>query len=97
MNTTKERYEGERTRKTDMIWSATQVGLRTVEAGLGGHDACASVVDEGVSMSSFPISKRGRLVMSDCPTFIGFVWSGTENISENQKQHRHLLLTMTCS
>ena len=73
MNTTKERCEGERTRKTDTTWSATQVGLRTVKSGLGGPDAGVSGDDEGVSMTSFPISKRGRLVMSDCPTFSGFV------------------------
>ena len=84
MNTTKERCEGERTRKTDTTWSATQVGLRTVEAGLGGHDAGVSGVDEGVSMSSFPISKRGRLALPDCPTFSGFVASGNENTGENR-------------
>ena len=42
MDTTKERREADRTRKPDMTWSATQVGLRTVEAGLGGHDAGVS-------------------------------------------------------
>ena len=86
MNMIKERCEGERTRKTDTTQPATQVGLRTVEAGLGGHDAGVSGDDEGVSMTSFPITKRGRLALSDCPTFIGFVWSGNENISENQNR-----------
>ena len=86
MNTTKERREGERTRKTDTTWSATQVPVRRVKAGLGGHDAGVSGVEEGVSMTSFPIMKRGRLALSDCPTFIGFVESGNEDTSENQNR-----------
>ena len=73
MNTTKERREGDRTRKTDTTWSATQVPVRRVKAGLGGHDAGVSRDDEGVKRRSFPISKRGRLALSDCPTFSGFV------------------------
>ena len=42
-------------------WSATQVGLRRVKAGLGGHDAGVWGVEEGVENTSSPISKRGRL------------------------------------
>ena len=84
MNTTKERYEGDRTRKTDTTQPATQVGPRRVKSGLGGPDAGVSGVVEGVERSSFPLSKRGRLVLSDYPTFSGFVVSGDENITENQ-------------
>ena len=73
MNTTKERYEGDRTRKTDTTQPATQVGPRRVKSGLGGPDAGVSGVVEGVERSSFPLSKRGRLVLSDYPTFSGFV------------------------
>ena len=40
-------YEGVR--------QATQVGPRTVEAGLGGHDDGASGVDEGVGSVSLPL------------------------------------------
>ena len=54
-------------------WPATQVCLRTVESGLGGHDACVWGVDEGVENASLPITKRGRLWLSDYPTFSDFV------------------------
>ena len=53
-------------------WPATQVGLRPVKAGLGGHDDGASGVDDGVEKSSIRISKRGRTAMSEYPTFSGF-------------------------
>ena len=51
------RVEGERA-GNDMTLPATQVGPRTVEAGLGGHDDGASGVDEGVENASLPLSKR---------------------------------------
>ena len=68
----------------DRTGSATQVGLRTVEAGLGGHDDGASGVDEGVEKASVPLSKRGRLAMSDCPTFSDFAREQNENSSAKQ-------------
>ena len=43
----------------DTTWPATQVCPRAVKAGLGGHDAGASGVDEGVETASLPLSKRG--------------------------------------
>ena len=64
--------------------------MRRVKAGLGGHDAGVSGVDEGVSMTPFPISKRGRLVMSDCQTLSCFVRSGNEDTSENQTESTSL-------
>ena len=39
----------------DGIRSVTQVGPRTVEAGLGGHDAGVSGVDEGVESALLPL------------------------------------------
>ena len=54
-------------------WPATQVGLRTVKSGLGGHDDGVCGVDDGVEKVSFPVTKRSRPTRSDCPTFSGFV------------------------
>ena len=71
----------ERTRKMGATWSATQVGLRPVKSGLGGHDAGVSGGDEGVEDTSIPILKPGRTGMSDHPTFSGFRRIGTENHS----------------
>ena len=51
--------------ENDTTRPATQVGLRTVEAGLGGHDDGVLGVDEGVENASLPLSKRRRLTMSD--------------------------------
>ena len=42
----------------DTTRPASQVGLRTVKAGLGGHDDGASGVDEGVETASVLLSKR---------------------------------------
>ena len=40
--------------KLGKTWSATKVGPRRVKAGLGGHDAGVSVVDDGVETVSIP-------------------------------------------
>ena len=48
------------------------MSVRRVKAGLGGHDAGVSGVDDGVENTSFPISKRGRLALPECPAFSGF-------------------------
>ena len=61
----------------DMTWSATQVWLRPVESGLGGHEEGVIGVDGGVKNSSLPLRKRGRMSGSECPTFSGF--TGVEN------------------
>ena len=55
--------------KLGTTWSATKVWLRPVKAGLGGHDAGVSGVDDGVENTSIPLRKRGRTVLSDCATF----------------------------
>ena len=55
--------------KLGKTWSATKVWLRPVKAGLGGHDAGLSGVDEGAETTSIPLRKRGRTVLSDCATF----------------------------
>ena len=68
-----ETAETERTRKMGTTWSATQVGLRGVKSGLGGHDAGVSGGDAGVKNTSIPITKRGRMAMSNHPTFSDFV------------------------
>ena len=40
--------------KNDTTWPATQVGLRPVKAGLGGHEAGVFGVDDGVENTSLP-------------------------------------------
>mgnify|MGYP004601358651 CR=1 FL=1 len=51
--------------KNETTWSATQVGLRPVESGLGGHDDGASGVDDGVKKTS-PSYENG----DDSPSWI---------------------------
>ena len=41
--------------KNVMTWPATQVGLRGVKAGLGGHEAGVFGVDDGVENISLPL------------------------------------------
>ena len=57
----------------DATWMATQVGLRGVKAGLGCHDDGVSGDDAGVENASIPLWKRGRLALSESPTFSDFV------------------------
>ena len=56
----------------DTTRQATQVGLRTVKAGLGGHDDGASGVDEGVGNSSFLFRKSRRTALTELRTFSRF-------------------------
>ena len=51
------RATGRRSRRaeTGTAWAATQVGLRPVESGLGGHDDGVWEVDEGVENTSLPL------------------------------------------
>ena len=65
----------------------TEVGLRTVKAGLGCHDAGASGVDEGIETASFPISKRSRLTWSELSSFSGFEGADNEDDSEFQNDY----------
>ena len=58
--------------KSDTTWLATQVGPRTVKAGLGGHEAGVFGVDEGVENTSIPLRKRVRMGMFVCVTFSDF-------------------------
>ena len=67
--------------KNGKTWPATQVGLRPVEAGLGGHDAGVWGVDEGVKNASSPIPKRGRYALSDCVTLQWVERVEKENVS----------------
>ena len=80
-----ETAEAERTRKMGATWSAPQVGLRPVKAGLGGHDAGVSGGDEGVEKASIPLWKRGRMAMSGHPTFSDFI--GVENENDSARQN----------
>ena len=82
-----ETAETEQTRKMGTTWSATQVGLRRVKAGLGGHDDGVSGVDEGVEETSIPISKRGRMTWSEYTTFSDF-WA-VESETDNAKQNHY--------
>ena len=54
------------------IQSATILGLRGAEGCLRGNDDVVCAVDEGVESAPLPLCKRGRLAMSDCPTFSDF-------------------------
>ena len=53
-------------------WLATQVGRRPVKAGLEGHDAGVSGVDDGVKNSSILLRKRGRTAQSVRASFSDF-------------------------
>ena len=65
---------GRTTRKAenDATWPATQVCLRPLESGLGGHDAGVFGVEEGVETTRLPLLKRGRTAVSECATFSDF-------------------------
>ena len=65
-------------------WPATQVGLRPVGAGLGGHDDGASGVKEGVERASTQLCKRCRSAWSDRATFSDFVESDNQFDGENR-------------
>ena len=68
----------------DTAWSATQVGSRSVEAGLRGHDAGVSGVYEGVKKASIPLLKQGGMPLSETSTFSGFVPPPKDIFSEDQ-------------
>ena len=70
--------------KIDMTWSATQVGLRPVESGLGGHEEGVRGVDDGVKNASLPLRKRVRTTMSECATFSDFRGVDNEILSESR-------------
>ena len=72
--------------KSGTTWPATQVGLRPLESGLGGHDAGVSRVDEGVETTSLPLLKWGRTALSECAAFSDFRGSIDENVSEKRNK-----------
>ena len=74
--------------KDEPTWTATQVGPRPVEAGLGGHDAGVSRVDAGVGNASFTLLKRARIEVSECVAFSGFRGVDNDIIGEKQKKKR---------
>ena len=53
----------------DTTYSATQVGPRPVESGLGRHKVGVFGVDGGVKTTSHPLWKRVGTAMSQCGTF----------------------------
>ena len=68
----------------DTTWSVTQVGLKLVGSGLGGHDAGVSGDDEGVENKPFPSTKRRRMALSNCATFSDFISVEFEFAGENR-------------
>ena len=70
----------------DATWPVTQVVLRPVKAGLGGHDAGVSGDDEGVEDAPISLWKRGRIVLTESPTFSVFVPAPKDIFSEDQNQ-----------
>ena len=70
--------------ENDTTWSATQVGLRLVKSGLGGHEDGVGGVDDGVENSSPPLWKRGRLAWSVGVTFSDFRGVDNEILSESR-------------
>ena len=63
---------------------ATQVSLRPVKSGLGGHEAGVSGVDEGVEKSSLPTLKGGRMALFVCTTFSDFLGVGNDVFDEKR-------------
>ena len=70
--------------KNGITWSATQVRLRRVKAGLGGHEEGVGGVDDGVANASPPMWKRVRTTTSECPTFSDFTGVANDVANENR-------------
>ena len=68
----------------DTTRPATQVVLRPVESGLGGHEDGVSGDDEGVENASIPLWERGRMAMSESLSISDFEAEWKDNASENQ-------------
>ena len=62
----------------------TEVGPRLIQAVLGGQESGVSGVDEGVKITSLPLSKWGRYDVSECATFSDFGGADNEDVSENR-------------
>ena len=67
-----------------MTWPATQVGLRPVKAGLGGHEASVIGVDDRVENASLPMRKQVRTTELVCAIFSGFIGVENQNDGENE-------------
>ena len=52
----------------------------TRQGGLGGQDDGVLGVDEGVEKTSLPLPKWGRMTMSECPPFSGFIRVETDYV-----------------
>ena len=70
--------------KNDTTGPATQVGPRTFESGLGGHEAGVFGDDEGVEKTSIPLRKQARMTLSECVTFSDFVGIGNDYVGEKR-------------
>ena len=82
-NHTEQEKKTENELKRGTTWPATQVGLRTVKSGLGGHDDGASGDDEGSKSNRYRY-RNGDEGVSDSATFSGFVGADNHFVSENQ-------------
>ena len=72
----------------DTTRCATQVCLRRVESGLGGHDDGVCGVDEELGNTSLSSRKLGGMVRSDGPAFSGFTGASNESCSEKQNHKK---------
>ena len=68
--------------KNQPTWPATEVWLRAVESGLGGHEEGVIGVDAGVENASLSLRKRGRMSWSKCATFSGFTGVEKDSVGE---------------
>ena len=69
--------------KNGPTWTTTEVGLRPVESGLGGHEEGVIRVDAGVKNSSLLLWKWGRTAGSEGATLRCFTGVENDGISGN--------------
>ena len=72
----------------DTTWPATQVLMRPIKSGLGGHDDGVSGVDDGVDKTSLPLRKRGRRSGSVGATLSDFRGIANQVVCENKNDKR---------
>ena len=78
----------------DTTWSATQVGRRPVESGLGGHEEGVGGVDDGVENASLPLWKQVGITLSECAPFSDFI--GVANDVVDEKHDVNNIVRHTC-
>ena len=66
----------------DTTWSATQLGPRPVESGLGGHEEGVSGVDDGVENTSLLFWKRVRMTTLESAPFSDFTGFAKDVVDE---------------